>query len=235
MQQDTVDLFEKRVADFFGAPYGIAVDCCTHGIELCLRYVNPDYITLPCHTALSVLLLVDKKLKLNWGWKDEVWEGHYELGSTKIHDAAILWGPNTYLPGALMVVSFQSTKHLDLARGGMILTDDKAALDKLKKMSYGPFIGRRAHRKLCIKTAHGDAPGNLPMQNLHQVDTTEWPTMEYHYHMSPQIAELGLSNLPSAIGRRPREYHISDWSNLAKEEINSSDARAIVDFYGLHE
>jgi dTDP-4-amino-4,6-dideoxygalactose transaminase len=232
MTQDAVSLFEKRVADFFGAPYGIAVDCCTHGIELCLRYVNADYVTLPCHTALSVLLLVDKKMKLNWEWKDEIWEGHYELGSTKIHDAAVLWEPNAYLPGTLMVISFQSTKHLDLARGGMILADDKAAFDTLKKMSYSPFVGQRAHRKLCIKTAHGDVPSHLRGQNLHQLDTTEWPPMEYHYHMSPQIAELGLANLSSAIGRRPREYHIFDWPNLAEEEITS--ARTVIDFYGLH-
>ena len=29
--------FENEVANWFGAPYGVAVDCCTHGIELCLR------------------------------------------------------------------------------------------------------------------------------------------------------------------------------------------------------
>ena len=30
--------FEKQIALFFGAPYAVAVDCCTHAIELCLRY-----------------------------------------------------------------------------------------------------------------------------------------------------------------------------------------------------
>ena len=30
--------FEKEVAKFFDAPYAVAVDCCTHGLELCLRY-----------------------------------------------------------------------------------------------------------------------------------------------------------------------------------------------------
>ena len=32
--------FEKEIAKFFGAPYAVAVDCCTHGIELCLRMKN---------------------------------------------------------------------------------------------------------------------------------------------------------------------------------------------------
>jgi dTDP-4-amino-4,6-dideoxygalactose transaminase len=31
---------EQRVSDFFGSPYAVAVDCCTHGIELCLRLLN---------------------------------------------------------------------------------------------------------------------------------------------------------------------------------------------------
>ena len=30
--------FENKVAEFFGAPYAIAVDSCTHGIEFCLFY-----------------------------------------------------------------------------------------------------------------------------------------------------------------------------------------------------
>jgi dTDP-4-amino-4,6-dideoxygalactose transaminase len=30
---DIVDKFEKLVANFYGAPYAVAVDCCTHAIE----------------------------------------------------------------------------------------------------------------------------------------------------------------------------------------------------------
>ena len=29
--------FEIEIANFFGAPYAVATDCCTHGVELCLR------------------------------------------------------------------------------------------------------------------------------------------------------------------------------------------------------
>ena len=42
--------FETKVSEFFGAPYGIAVDCCTHGIELCLRHQNVKSITVPKRT-----------------------------------------------------------------------------------------------------------------------------------------------------------------------------------------
>ena len=35
-----VQEFENAIAKFFGAPYAVAVDCCTHGLELCLRYTK---------------------------------------------------------------------------------------------------------------------------------------------------------------------------------------------------
>ena len=37
MAFEIVKKFEDKIAEFFGAPFGVAVDCCTHGIELCLR------------------------------------------------------------------------------------------------------------------------------------------------------------------------------------------------------
>ncbi len=33
-----VESFEDTIAKFYGAKYGVATDCCTHAIELCLRY-----------------------------------------------------------------------------------------------------------------------------------------------------------------------------------------------------
>ena len=29
--------FENRIADFYGSPYAVAIDCCTHALELVLR------------------------------------------------------------------------------------------------------------------------------------------------------------------------------------------------------
>lgn len=40
MNFNTVTEFENQVAEFFGAPYAVAVDACTHGVELSLRYTN---------------------------------------------------------------------------------------------------------------------------------------------------------------------------------------------------
>ena len=34
---DIVTKFENQIAEFYGAPYAVATDSCTHGIEICLR------------------------------------------------------------------------------------------------------------------------------------------------------------------------------------------------------
>ena len=36
--REVVDIFEKKVAKFAGAKYGIAVDCCSHGLFLSLKW-----------------------------------------------------------------------------------------------------------------------------------------------------------------------------------------------------
>ena len=57
MNFELVTEFEKKIAEFFGAPYAIAVDSCTHGIELALRYTNADSITVPKRTYISIPFL----------------------------------------------------------------------------------------------------------------------------------------------------------------------------------
>ena len=46
MSFEVVNKFENKIAEFFGAPYAVAVDCCTHGIELCLRHQNINSINV---------------------------------------------------------------------------------------------------------------------------------------------------------------------------------------------
>ena len=49
--------FEQEIAKFFGAPYAVATDCCTHGVELSLRYTKATEINVPKRTYLSICLL----------------------------------------------------------------------------------------------------------------------------------------------------------------------------------
>ena len=40
MNFDTVTEFENKIAEFYGAPYAIAIDSCKHGLEISLRNEN---------------------------------------------------------------------------------------------------------------------------------------------------------------------------------------------------
>jgi len=194
MSFSVVSDFENAIAKFFGSKYAVSVDCCTHALELCLRYTNSDYLTIPTRTYISVPFLA-MKLKLSWKWRDEEWKDYYKLGNTNIYDAAVLWKKDSYIPNTFMCLSFQFQKHLSLGRGGMILTDDLEASKELKRMSYD-----------------GREP-NVPWreQNI--------KSMGYHYYMTPETAELGLEKLQEAIDTVPREWVLKDWPDLQEMEV----------------
>ena len=132
MSFEKVKEFEEKIAKFFGASYGVAVDSCTHGIELCLRDQKIKKIVVPKRTYLSVPMLANK-LSIELEWKDEKWQDYYYIGDTNIIDAAVLWRKNSYINETFMCLSFQYKKHLSLGRGGIILTNDKKAAERLKK------------------------------------------------------------------------------------------------------
>ena len=134
MSFEVIADFEKEVAKFFGAPYAVAVDCCTHGLELCLRMKDAQKITVPKHTYLSVPMLAEK-LDLEIEWTGDKWQDYYYM-TADIVDAAVYWQAGSYIPGTYMCVSFQFRKHLSLGRGGIILFDNKEDYDTLKRMSY---------------------------------------------------------------------------------------------------
>lgn len=194
MNFDVVSEFEKQVAEFFGAPYAIAVDSCTHGLELCLRYEECNDISIPCRTYISVPFLA-KKLNLKWNWREENWQDYYYLGNSNIIDAAVLWKRNSYISGTYMCLSFQFQKHLSLGRGGMILLDNKDSYDVLKKMSYDGRIHGVPWRE----------------QNIDVVG--------YHYYMTPETAKMGIDKFADAVNTTPRQWIVTDWPDLRNMEV----------------
>jgi dTDP-4-amino-4,6-dideoxygalactose transaminase len=194
MSFEVIKEFENKIAEFYGAPCAVAVDCCTHAIELCLRYKKIKKFTVPPNTYPSVPNLA-KKIGIEFGWGERVWKDYYYLGGTNIIDAAVLWKENSYISDTFMCLSFQFQKHLSLGRGGMILTDDTEARDELKKMSYD---GREP-----------DVPWRD--QNI--------STIGYHYYMTPETAEKGLEKLPEAIKTKPKKWVLEEWPDLTKMEI----------------
>jgi dTDP-4-amino-4,6-dideoxygalactose transaminase len=188
--------FEKEIAKFFGAPHAVAVDCCTHGIELCLRHKNVQSILVPKHTYLSVPML-SNKLGIEMQWTEEKWQDYYYLTEDVI-DAAVLWRQDSYVPGTYMCVSFQFRKHLSLGRGGIILFDKEDDFDVLKRMSYD-----------------GRSPDDpWAVQNI--------KTIGYHYYMTPETAQMGIEKLPEAINRKPKQWVYTDWPDLTTMDVFKS-------------
>ena len=196
MSFEIISEFEKSISEFFGSPYAVAVDSCTHGIELCLRYTKETKISVPKRTYLSVPFLAEK-MGLEREWRDEEWEDYYTLnyGDKRIIDAAVLWKKNSYIPNTFMCLSFKYQKHLSLGRGGIILLDNEDDFISLKKMSYD-----------------GRLP-NIPWRDQN-IDT-----IGFHYYMTPETAKLGLEKLQHAIDTPPKKWVVTDWPDLTQMDI----------------
>lgn len=186
--------FETAIKQWYGAPFAIATDCCTHAIELCLRLTQPSAVLCPSHTYLSVPMTLHK-LNIPYGFVDTKWEDYYQLGGTNIIDAAVYWKQNGYIPNTMMCLSFQFKKHLNTGRGGMILLDHEEQYKILKAMRYD---GRS-----------DDQP--WAEQNV--------STIGYHYYMTPETAALGLSRIEEAKIKKPIQWTWKNYPNLRTMDV----------------
>jgi len=191
---ETVKKFESIISNYFGSEYAVAVDSCTHAIELCLRYEGFTNITIPTRTYISVPFTA-KKLFCDWSWKDENWEDYYFIGNTNIVDAAPYWKKDGYIKNTYMCLSFQHSKHLSLGRGGIILLDNKKDYDMLKKMSYD---GR-------------DFNSSWVEQNIDVVG--------YHYYMTPETAELGINKFETVKDITPDKWTYKKYPYLPNMKV----------------
>lgn len=193
MDFSTVQTFEKKIAEFFGAPYAVAFDSCTHGIEACLYLTKAKNIIVPKRTYISIPFLA-KKMNISLEWKDENWQDYYYL-TENIIDAAVLWKRNSFIKGTFMSLSFQYQKHLSLGRGGAVLCSNFEEYEALKKLSYD-----------------GRLP-NIPWREQN-IDS-----FGLHYYMTPETAQLGIDKLDKAISSIPKEWKVNDWPDLTTMKI----------------
>lgn len=165
--RDAITIFEKKVAEFAGSKYGIAVDCCSHGLFLSLKYLNATgTITIPSRTYVSVPMQI-KHAGCDVEFEDVEWSGIYQLKPYPVYDGAVRWTKGMY-KGGLHVVSFQMKKRLPIGKGGMILTDDEQAYKWLKKANHD---GRDFDKNYTDMT----------------FDMLGW-----HYNMTPEDAARGI-------------------------------------------
>lgn len=130
-----VENFEKAIAEYAGAKYGVAVDSCCNAIFLCLKYLAPQRVSIPVFTYPGVACAVKNSgAELYFDTKE--WEGSYMFGAVSICDSALRFKKDMYIKDTYYCLSFHAKKHLPIGRGGMILTDDKNAYEWFKKARF---------------------------------------------------------------------------------------------------
>jgi dTDP-4-amino-4,6-dideoxygalactose transaminase len=164
-------------------------DCCTHAIELCLRYDRVKEVVITPYTYLSIPMTMHK-LGIKYYYKEEAWTGEYQFHGTRIWDSARRLEKNMYRPGQIQCLSFGHDKPLHIGRGGAIILDDKAAYDALICMRYD---GRDLNIKPWIE------------QREFRVG--------YHYKPTPEEASQGIALLEGLKEYCPAPRHV-DYPDL---------------------
>lgn len=197
--REVVDIFEKKVAAFAGSKYAVAVDCCSHAIELCLHYGLEDGMldrervyVLPDNTYTSVYQTM-KNLGLAVMLMRKQWSGVYQIEGSGIVDGAVRWKEGMYLQnGLFQCLSFQIKKPIPIGRGGMILLDSKEAYDWFCLMRYDA-------RDMA-----------LPYDHPKHVVGVGW-----HYYMTPEDAARGIL-LMDKVTFRGDSANSSNYPSLSK-------------------
>ena len=169
---DWVTHFEQAVAQRLGSKYAVAIDCCSNGLFLALKYLKAEgtTINIPRRTYASVpMQVIHAGCRIRW--TDELWKGDYLLEPFPIVDSAVRFTESCYRPGTYTCLSFHHRKRIGIGRGGMILTDDADFVTWCRPMIYD---GRDKH--VLYKDDYARCIG-------------------YHMYMTPEQAEMGLDIL----------------------------------------
>ncbi len=134
-----VDEFERRISDWTGAPYAVAVESCSAALLLSLLWRKEQkgdigMVSIPKFTYPSVpCSIIFAGGKVDWRFGE--WRGEYELYPLNIWDAALRFQKGMYR-GGMQCLSFHVKKRLPIGRGGMILLDDLGAYQWLKRARF---------------------------------------------------------------------------------------------------
>jgi dTDP-4-amino-4,6-dideoxygalactose transaminase len=182
---DTILKFEQALAEYTGAPYAVMTDCCTHAIELCLRYQKPTHCAFTAFTYLSVPMIMHK-LGIEYRLIPDVWTGEYRFHGTNIWDSARRLERGMYRAGQMQCLSFGYNKPLHIGHGGAILLDNKEA--------YGILLRQRYDGR--------------------DLELSPWQVQKtfmvgYHYRPTVEDAVIGLEKL-QAVNELPKYHQYPD-------------------------
>jgi dTDP-4-amino-4,6-dideoxygalactose transaminase len=189
MAFEEIAQFEKLLAKKTGAPYAIMTDCCTHAIELCLRYRKVKRVQFTAYTYLSIPMTMHK-LGIEYELVPEKWTGEYRFYGTDIWDSARRLEEGMYRPGMMQCLSFGHNKPLQIGHGGAILLDDKEAYGFLLQQRYDG-------RDLSVS----------PWQEQRVFK------IGYHYRPSIEDARVGLEKL-FFVNEQPKYHEYPDLRDI---------------------
>ena len=132
---EIVKKFEEEVALYAGSKYAVAVDSCTNALFLCCKYLDVDEVEIPKKTYVSVpcsIIHAGGKVK----FREEKWIGVYQLKPYPIYDGAKRFTHGMYIKNSYYCLSFHQKKHINIGRGGMILTNNYQAYKWFKKARF---------------------------------------------------------------------------------------------------
>ena len=195
---DNVDVFEQEIAEYCGSKYAVAVDSCTNGIFLALKYISTvsdvNYVEVPKYTYVSVPMMC-MHAGFEVRFNDREWTGKYRLSPHNVVDAAPMFAKNMHQSGDFTCISFHFKKPIST---GMILTDDKEAVEWLVQARYD---GR-------------------PSMFYNEMLTKPVTVLGYHMYMQPEQAVRGLESFYRIKGQDIISGKSSDYKvDLSKLDV----------------
>jgi len=155
-----VEDFEQTIANFVGAKYAVSIHSATMAIFLSLLEQEKTTVQIPCIIPPVVpnAILTSGH---NISYSDDInWVGQsyilHEFDNYKIIDSAQQLDKDQFKNQAndsdLMIFSFYPTKPVGSIDGGMIVSNDKAKIDRLRILSrYGTtFEDNSWERKIVL-------------------------------------------------------------------------------------
>jgi dTDP-4-amino-4,6-dideoxygalactose transaminase len=191
--QVTLD-FEAALCEYTGAKYAVTTTSCTQAILMAMAWfrgrTKVEWVSMPKYSYVGVPASI-KTAGFNVMFRDEDWEGEYQIISLPVWDSARRFTSGMYRSGQMQCISFHWSKILGLSQGGAILLDDTEADAWLRRAR---FDGRTA----------GVPAGQ---------DQVTYPS--WHAYLSPEVSAQGLMKLAS-LPRHNADLPLSDYPDLSK-------------------
>ena len=177
-----VEEFESQIAEYVGAKYACSIHSATMAIFLTLLEKEKTTITIPCIIPPVVPNAILTAGHSN-NYSDDIdWVGSsYELhdfGDYKVIDSAQQLDPEQFSENAndqdLMIFSFYPTKPVGSIDGGMVVSNDKEKIDRIRTLSrYGStFEDNSWERKIILpgwKMYMNSVQAYVATQNLNKL------------------------------------------------------------------